>query len=73
MFLMSKLPIIKPKDLVKRLQKRGFLKGRQKGSHLIMINEIKNKQVTIPIHNKPLKKGTLAAILRQVEVKSEDL
>jgi len=40
---------------------------------LDLLKEVKNKQITIPVHNKPLKKGTLAAILRQGEIRPEDL
>lgn len=70
---MPKLPELRPKELVRALKKLGFLEKRQKGSHLIMVNEEKNKQLTVPIHNKPLKKGTLAAILRQGDIRAEDL
>lgn len=70
---MSKLPILRPRELVRALQKLGFLEKRQKGSHLIMVHEGKKKQITIPIHNKPLKRGTLAAILRQGEIRIDDL
>lgn len=70
---MPKLPVLRPRELVRALQRLGFSEKRQKGSHLIMVHEIKNKQITIPIHNKPLKKGTLAAILRQGEIKIDDL
>ena len=38
-----------------------------------MVHDAKNKQITIPIHNKPLKKGTLAAVLRKGEIRIEDL
>ena len=70
---MPKLPTIRPRELVKLLKKLGFLEYRQKGSHLIMIHSINTKQIVIPIHNKPLKKGTLASILRQAEISIEDL
>ena len=70
---MPKLPVIKPKELVKVLKKLGFVEYRQKGSHLIMVLEIKNKQVVIPMHNKPLKKGTLASILRQADVSVDEI
>lgn len=70
---MPKLPVLRPKELVRALKKLGFLEKRQKGSHLIMLHEGKNKQIVIPIHNKPLKKGTLSAILRQAEISPEDL
>jgi mRNA interferase HicA len=70
---MPKLPVMRAKELIRMLKKHGFIEHRQKGSHLIMVNKIKNKQVTIPVHNKPLKKGTLAAILRQTEVSVTEL
>ncbi len=70
---MSKLPVLKPKELIKKLSKLGFYKHRQKGSHLIMVHENMNKQVVIPVHNKELKRGTLAAILRQAGVKVGEL
>ena len=38
-----------------------------------MVHEMKNKQIVIPIHNKPLKKGTLSAILRQGDIPIENL
>jgi len=53
---MPKLPIIRPLELVRILKKLGFIEKRQKGSHLIMLHEKKENQVTVPIHNKPLKK-----------------
>lgn len=49
---MPKLPVIKPQKLIKILTKLGFIEKRQKGSHLILVNEKRNKQITIPIHNK---------------------
>lgn len=70
---MPKFPVLRPRELVRVLKKLGFLEKRQKGSHLIMVHDAKNKQITIPIHNKPLKKGTLAAILRQGEIRIDDL
>jgi predicted RNA binding protein YcfA (HicA-like mRNA interferase family) len=70
---MPKLPPTKPKALVKILKRHGFVEYRQKGSHLIMVHQERNKQVVIPMHNKELKKGTLASILRQCEVPAQDL
>jgi predicted RNA binding protein YcfA (HicA-like mRNA interferase family) len=70
---MPKLPILKSKEIIRVLKKLGFIEYRQKGSHLIMVNEIKNKQVVVPVHNKSLKKGTLASILRQADLSVGDL
>ena len=70
---MPKLPVLRPRELVRAMKKLGFLEKRQKGSHLIMVHEERNKQIIIPMHNKPLKKGTLGSILRQGNISIEDL
>lgn len=70
---MPKLPLIKPKELVKVLKRLGFVEIRQKGSHLIMFSIGKNKTAVIPIHNKPLRRGTLKSILEQADIEARDL
>lgn len=70
---MPKLPVLYPKELVKILKRLGFEEHRQRGSHLIMIDRAKNKHITIPIHNRALKRGTLNGILRQAEISVEDI
>lgn len=70
---MPKLPVLLPRELVRALKKLGFTEHRQKGSHLIMVHSERNKQVVIPMHNRPLKRGTLAAVLRQSELTSKEI
>lgn len=60
---MPKLPALKSKQVIKVLEKAGFAFARQKGSHAMYVKE--NLGVTIPIHNKELKKGTLKSIIKQ--------
>lgn len=61
---------IKPKQLIKVLERKGFMFVRQKGSHrLYRKNELR---VTVPYHNKDLKPGTLKNILRQAGISEED-
>ena len=70
----SKLPIIKPKVLVKALQRGGFIIDYQTGSHIYMKHLDNPAQIsTIPYHNRDLAKGTLKSILRQLDMKSENL
>ncbi len=65
---MPKLPVLKPKDLIKKLEKLGFTKDHQTGSHLIMYHTEDNRRAVIPIHLKELPKGTLMAILRESRI-----
>lgn len=66
---MPKLPNYKPKELVKLLKKNGFVEKRQTGSHLQMLNRDKRLLVTVPIHNKELKRKTLYSILKSAQIK----
>lgn len=62
---------IKPRLMVKVLEKHGFIFVRQKGSHrLYRKNDLR---VTIPYHNKDLKPGTLQSIIKQSGITREEL
>jgi len=66
---MSKLPIVRPKEVISLLQKIGFVVIRQKGSHIQLKKG--NLLVTVPLHNKDLKSETLKSILRQAKISVE--
>lgn len=68
------MPSITPKKLLKFLNKRGFYKSRQSGSHMILHdNSDPAKRVTLPLHNKDLKRKTLLSILKQAGLDKDDL
>lgn len=72
---MSNVPQVSGQEVIKALAKIGFLKARQKGSHirLIRIKENESKQlVTVPSH-KLIRKGTLLnGILKPINLSLED-
>ena len=62
---MGKIPSIKPRKLLGILQKEGFYIHHQKGSHVVLRNPTDPiKRVTVPMHNKDLKRKTLISILK---------
>lgn len=71
---MAKLPVLSGKDLVKILSKIGYKHVRTKGSHIVMVGQTDRGKKTIPVPNhKELAKGTLKAIMRQADLKLDDL
>ncbi|HEX9975530.1 MAG TPA: type II toxin-antitoxin system HicA family toxin [bacterium] len=68
---MPKFPVLKPKEIIKVLEKLGFVKVRSRGSHLQYKKG--NLLVTVPFHNKDLRQETLKSILRQAQLSIEDL
>ena len=60
---MSKLPRgLSGRTVVRALERTGFYRRRQKGSHMIMRRDKPFAQVVVPMH-KSLDTGTLDAIL----------
>ncbi|MBO9323961.1 MAG: type II toxin-antitoxin system HicA family toxin [Roseiflexus sp.] len=69
----EKLPRIDCQELIRALERAGFVKKRQKGSHLHMWREADKKRVTLPVHQgKTVPLGTLRAILRDVDISIEE-
>jgi len=72
---MPKLPVVSGKEVVKALQKIGFVIQSQRGSHLKLIRQSRSKRqiVIIPMH-KSIKSGTLRnGILKPIGLSVEDL
>jgi len=65
---MPKLPILKPKEVIKKFENLGFVKDRQSGSHVILYRKDDRKRAVVPLHLKDLPKGTLKAILRETGI-----
>lgn len=59
----KKLPAVKPKEVVRALEKVGWQVHRQKGSHVSMHKKGVSNLVVIPLHTRDLPKGTLHGIL----------
>lgn len=53
------------KEMIKFLQKNGFEKVSQNGSHIKLRNEDTGITVIVPYHSKDLKRGMEQAILKQ--------
>ena len=69
----ERLPVLKVKDLVRVLQKDGFVLAHQKGSHATYKHPVSQKRVTIPIHpGKDLKRGLLRGILGDLSLTPEE-
>ena len=70
---MTKLPVLKSKQLLSVLQQAGWEIARQKGSHIQLKHRGKpHCLVTIPYHNKDLAIGTLISIIKQIGLTKEE-
>ena len=66
---MPKLPHLSGAEVQRILERLGFQRVRQSGSHVVMKRE--SKGCVVPLHAE-VKTGTLAGLLRQAEVSTEE-
>ena len=66
---MPKLPRVSGAEILRALERLGFVRIRQSGSHVILRRG--SKGCVVPMHSE-VKVGTLAGVLRQAEVSAEE-
>jgi predicted RNA binding protein YcfA (HicA-like mRNA interferase family) len=62
----GRLPALTARDLIRALERAGFVVSRQSGSHCRLIHAANPaRKVTVPVHSGDLKRGTLRGIIAQ--------
>ncbi|MHB8521888.1 MAG: type II toxin-antitoxin system HicA family toxin [Limisphaerales bacterium] len=69
---MSRLPVIKTRKIIAALQRAGFRRDHQTGSHLSLYHPATRRQTVVPIHSKELNRGILKAILKQAGLTEDE-
>lgn len=59
-----RLPALRPRKVLKALKKAGFYEDHQTGSHIILYKDGRPNPVSVPWHNKAMKRGTLSRIIK---------
>ena len=70
---MRKSPSLTPKDLIRLLEKKGFVFDRAKGSHQVFFHAENKLRVVVPMYTKDLPAGTLHSILKQAGIDKNEL
>jgi predicted RNA binding protein YcfA (HicA-like mRNA interferase family) len=70
---LGRLPVVSGRELVRALERTGYVVDRQRGSHIILRHtQPPFRRVTVPDHRE-VAKGTLRAILREVGLTADEL
>ena len=68
-----KTPAVTSKEIIKLLEKKGFVKVRQSGSHAIF-RHANGKRTTVPVHSsRDLGIGLLKQIMKDAEISDDEL
>jgi len=66
---LPKLPTLSGREAIAILEKNGFSKVRQRGSHIVMQRTLQDTTITVPVpDHKELRIGTLRSIIRQSQL-----
>ncbi len=62
----ERLPALKPREVLQALKRAGFYIHHASGSHYVLKHTDKpGRRVTVPYHNRDLKRRTVASIIDQ--------
>jgi predicted RNA binding protein YcfA (HicA-like mRNA interferase family) len=70
---MPKLPAVKPRAVIRFLERNGFVLDHVSGSHLVYYHPSSKRRAVVPQHNRDIPKGTLLSLLREAGFTREDL
>ena len=68
----GRLPSVRPRQLVRVLEKKGWKLARSKGSHHHFTRPDSRNVITVAVHAKDLKRGTLSGILADAGIDRDE-
>jgi predicted RNA binding protein YcfA (HicA-like mRNA interferase family) len=64
--MIQRLPAVRAKEVIRALERAGFVISRTSGSHCRLIHSTDPaRKVTIPVHSGDIRRGTLRSIISQ--------
>jgi predicted RNA binding protein YcfA (HicA-like mRNA interferase family) len=66
---LSKLPLLSWREVIKALNKIGYVVARQRGSHIILVKD--ERVIPVPRHNQ-IKRGLLLEIIAEAGMTKEE-
>jgi len=67
-----RLPAVRPRQLIRVLERKGWRLDRTSGSHQVFVHDVVRHVVVVPMHNKDLGRGLLARILQDAEIPRDE-
>jgi predicted RNA binding protein YcfA (HicA-like mRNA interferase family) len=61
---MPRLPTVKPRQVVRALERAGFEIDHQTGSHIVLRRTSDNRRVVVPWHSRDLGRGLTLRIIK---------
>ena len=70
---MTKLPAVRPREVIRFLELKGFILDHSSGSHFVFYHPVSRRRAVVPRHNRDMPKGTLLSLLREAGFTRDDI
>lgn len=67
-----RLPAVRPRQLVRVLERKGWRLDRTTGSHQIFVHDVVRHPIVVPMHSKDIGRGLLVRILQDAEISRDE-
>lgn len=68
----EQLPSVRPEEVIRALTRAGFVRTRQRGSHVFLVHRGRGLATTVAMHRGAMKTPMLRAIIRQAGLTPEE-
>lgn len=68
----QRIPSLRPTEIIRALERAGFAVDRYTGSHAILYKEGHPRPVSVPMHNRELKRSLMFGIIRDAGLTPEE-
>ncbi len=68
----GQLPVLKPVEVIRALERAGFERQRQRGSHMMLKHPTTGVRTTGALHSRAMTTPMLAAIIKQAGLTVDD-
>jgi predicted RNA binding protein YcfA (HicA-like mRNA interferase family) len=70
---MSKLPAVRPREIIRFFERNGFALDHSSGSHFVFYHSVSKRRAVVPKHNRDMPKGTLMSPLREAGFSRDEM
>ncbi len=69
----EKLPRLTAKELIRVLERKGWVLDRSRGSHHIYVHIVTRRTLSVPVARRPMSIGTLSRLLKDADINRDEL
>ncbi len=66
-----RLGSVRPREFIAKMKRAGFWVDRQRGSHVILLNE-SGVRLSVPMHAREMKRGLLMGLIKMADLSVEE-